>query len=59
MKEITSKRTGKVQIVTNDTWNNIVMRGWANRFTMLEITKIIKNIPPEIKKVKKKDGQKN
>jgi len=59
MKEITSKRTGKVQIVTNDTWNNIVSRGWANRFTMQEITKIIKNIPPEIKKVKKKDGQKN
>ena len=59
MKEITSKRTGKVQIVTNDTWNNIVSRGWANRFTMQEITKIIKNIPPEIKKVKKTDGQKN
>lgn len=59
MKEITSKRTGKVQIVTNETWNNIVSRGWAGRFTMLEITKIIKNIPPEIKKVKKKNGQKN
>ncbi len=33
MKEITSRKTKKVQFVTEKEWENIVKRGWADRFT--------------------------
>lgn len=59
MKEITSKKTGKVQIITNDTWDKVPFK---NRFTVRDITKVVKSLPPEIVKNKPKrklDGQKN
>ena len=55
MKSITSIKTGKEQIVTDETWNNIVARGWDKRFTMTTIVERklaevpIINKPEEVK----------
>ncbi|HZK62396.1 MAG TPA: hypothetical protein VFC41_09975 [Anaerovoracaceae bacterium] len=53
MIEITSKKTGKIQIVTNDQWLAIIEKGWAARFTIKPIAerklKDVPIIPPEIK----------
>jgi hypothetical protein len=55
MKEITSKKTGKKEIVSDYIWDNIVSRGWAKKFKtsdvperkLIEVPLIIE--PPEIK----------
>ena len=60
MKEITSKRTGKIQIIPDETWENIIARGWTKKFIKKDIQErkfrepII--IPPEIKTKKTKNG---
>lgn len=61
-KEITSKRTGKIQFVTEEEWENIVSRGWDKRFKvrdlpvkklpkveMLPPKEVVKDKPPKIK----------
>lgn len=63
MYEITSKQTGKIQIVTEDIWNNIIARGWAKRFTAVKLPerklKEVPIIPPEVKTKTKKHGENN
>jgi hypothetical protein len=57
MKEITSKRTNKVQIISDDVWNDIVGRGWAGKYNMVPILeRKLKEVilPPEIKTTTKK-----
>ena len=62
MKEIVSRKTGKIQIISDETWEQIIEKGMEKRFTMTEIRErklrdvpVIK--PPEIKtKTKKVDG---
>lgn len=55
MKSITSIKTGKNQIVTDETWASIIERGWDKRFimtTMIErkLTEVpIINKPEEVK----------
>ena len=61
MKEITSIATRKVQIVTEETWNDIVKRNWASRFSVREIPErkfiqVPKILPTEIKTKTKKNG---
>lgn len=59
MKQITSKKTGKVQIITDEVWENILERGWEKKFeveniperTLKEVPKIV---PVEIKTKTKK-----
>ena len=70
-REITSKKTNKSQIIDEETWQNIVARGWDKKYTVVEmpekklkevpvINKPIELIKKEIKpKNIKKDGQKN
>ena len=52
MKEITSVKTGKIQIVPDEVWNDIVSRGWKRKYKVKDIEpKVLKSItPPEIKK---------
>jgi hypothetical protein len=58
MKEITSIRLGKKQIITEDVWNSIVERGWKKLFRVVQVPeRKLSNIPiiiqsPEIKVVK-------
>jgi len=60
MYEITSKQTGKIQIVTDEVWSDIIARGWAKRFTAVKMAerklKDVPIIPPEIKTKTKKNG---
>lgn len=61
MKEITSKRTGKKQVISDETWNDVVKRGWAGRFEVrvLEEKKLKPPViaPPEVKtKTVKRNG---
>jgi len=58
MKEITSVKTGKIQIINNDVWADIVARGWARKYKVKDIVqkKLTIITPPEIKTKKKKDG---
>jgi len=58
MKEITSKKTGKVQIIPDVVWDKVPFK---NRFKVREITKIIKSLPAEIhkSKPKRKSDEKN
>lgn len=63
MKAITSKKTGKQQIVSEKVWDDIVGRGWDKRFKVVDIQpKIIKGVPiikPEElskPKIKKSNG---
>lgn len=37
MKEITSVKTGKIQIISDEVWDNIVGRGWDKKYTVLDI----------------------
>jgi CRISPR/Cas system CSM-associated protein Csm4 (group 5 of RAMP superfamily) len=69
-REITSKKTNKSQIIDEETWQNIVARGWDKKYTVVEmpekklkevpvINKPIELVKKEIKLKNKKDGQKN
>jgi hypothetical protein len=58
MKEITSVRLGKKQIITEDVWDSIVERGWKKLFRVVQVPeRKLSNVPiiiqsPEIKVVK-------
>jgi hypothetical protein len=58
MKEITSIRLGKKQIITEDVWDSIVERGWKKLFRVVQVPeRKLSNVPiiiqsPEIKVVK-------
>lgn len=60
MYEITSKQTGKIQIVQDEVWFDIVAREWSKRFTAVKLPerklKEVPIIPPEIKTKTKKNG---
>ena len=62
MKELTSKLTGRVEIVTEEVYANIVARGWAKRYTVTELVErklkeVPKIIPAEVQtKTKNKNG---
>ena len=61
MKEIISKKTKKVQIITDKDWDWIVAEGIKKRFTVRELPeKKLKEVPiikpDEIKTKKSKDG---
>jgi hypothetical protein len=62
MKEIVSKKTGKIQIISDETWNQIIEKGLEKRFNVTEIKeRKLKEVPvikpPEIKtKTKKVNG---
>ena len=46
MKEITSKKTKKIQIIPDHTWDWIVAKGWKKRFTVHNMPEVkLKNIP--------------
>lgn len=59
MKQIISKRTGKIQIVSEATYDNIVARGWHKRYEVTDLPEVrLKNIPevpPELKRKKKNE----
>ena len=62
MKEITSKKTGKIQIIPDYVWDEIVKRGWMRRYKMVTLVEKKLNVPTitkpiEIKtKTKKSNG---
>jgi adenine C2-methylase RlmN of 23S rRNA A2503 and tRNA A37 len=64
MKEIVSKKTGKIQIISDQIWDQIIEKGLEKRFTMTEIKeRKLKDVPvikpPEIltkTKSKKSNG---
>jgi len=53
MHEITSKKTGKIQIVSDEVWADVVALGWAKKYNHVELPerklKDIPVIPAEIK----------
>jgi hypothetical protein len=54
MKEITSKKTGHTEIVTEEVYADIVARGWAKKYEVTELAErklkeVPKIIPPEVK----------
>lgn len=57
MWEITSKKTGKTQIVSDEVRTSIIARGWAKRFEWFKVPerelKKVPIIPPEVKTNKK------
>ena len=69
MKEITSVKTKAVQIVSNETWDSILRRGWGRRYKVRDIpSRSLKDVPAVISaptktktkpKSEKKDGKKN
>jgi len=58
MHEITSKQTGKVQVVSQETWDSIVSRGWEKKYihNVIQERKLkdVPVIPAEIKTTTKK-----
>jgi len=58
MKEIVSVKTGKIQIISDETWRDIVSRGWVKKYKMRTIPEKKLIAPPEIK-IKKKNEQNN
>jgi hypothetical protein len=57
MKELRSKKTGKVSILTDEEFEKLKSLGLAARFTVLDVKPIIPLIPvmkiePEIRKTK-------
>lgn len=61
MHEITSKKTGKIQIVSDEVWDNIVARGWSKKYdhNIIKEHKLrdVPIIPAEVKtKTVKKNG---
>lgn len=59
MKQLTSKRTGKIQIVNEETYDNIVARGWKSRYEVTDLPEVrlqkVPEIPPELKRKKKNE----
>jgi hypothetical protein len=57
MKELTSKKTGKVQFVSDETYAAMVEKGMHKKFNVREVKPIIAKAPtilkPEVKKVTK------
>jgi hypothetical protein len=57
MNELTSKKTGKVQFVGDDTYNELVEKGYHKRYNVREVKPIITKAPtilkPEVKTEKK------
>ncbi len=37
MKEITSKKTKHVQVISDETWMQVIEKGWENRYTVVDI----------------------
>lgn len=57
MKEITSKRSGKIQVITDETWESIVKQGIDKRFNVKDVYEKKLKTPPEIVEPKhKKNG---
>ena len=56
MKELTSKKTGKAQIVSDEVWENIVKRGWTAKYTVKDIQpKKLNTVTPIV--IKKTNGK--
>jgi hypothetical protein len=59
MKEITSKKTGRIQIVSEETWGKIIYLGWEKKYKVRDlVSRTIRDIPQipgeiEIKKINK------
>jgi len=57
MKELTSKKTGKVQFVSDDVYKELVAKGLHKRYNVRDVKPIIAKAPtilkPEVKKVTK------
>ncbi|HPM21946.1 MAG TPA: hypothetical protein PLY35_11930 [Thermotogota bacterium] len=57
MKELTSKKTGKVQFVSDDVYNELVRNGRHKKYSVRDVKPIIAKAPtilkPEVKKVTK------
>lgn len=55
MKEITSKLTGLIQVVTDDTWEWIVKTGRKIKYKVHDLpSRPLKDVPPVIEKTKTK-----
>jgi len=59
MKEIVSKKTGKIQVISDKTWEQIIEKGLERRFNVTEIKeRKLKEVPlikpPEVKTKTKK-----
>jgi len=53
MKEITSKKTKLVQVVSDKTWEWITRQGWSHRFTVRQLPeRPLKDTPPKLVKPK-------
>ncbi|MBE3086404.1 MAG: hypothetical protein IMZ64_09340 [Bacteroidetes bacterium] len=51
MKEITSKLTKKVQIISDEVWEKVIALGLKNKYTVKDIIEEkLKDTPIEIKK---------
>lgn len=65
MKEITSVKTGKIQIIPDEVWDDIVGRGWEKKFTVVSIPeRKLKDVPiidrpKEIAEIKPKSKKTN
>jgi hypothetical protein len=55
-KEITSKLTGKVQIISDETWRGIQTQGWAKKYRVRDIPEKKIPKPEEIIKPKKESN---
>ena len=53
MHEIISKKTGKIEIVSDEVWADVVARGWAKKYNHTELPerklREVPIIPAEIK----------
>lgn len=53
MHELTSKKTGKIQIVSDEVWADVVARGWEKKYVHVQLPerklKEVPIIPTEIK----------
>jgi hypothetical protein len=59
MKAITSKKTLKEQIITEDQWKDIVARGWRARYNVRDIpNKPLKIVPSVVEKPEKEPVKK-
>jgi hypothetical protein len=63
MKELTSKKTGKVMRVSNEVWDKIVAAGNAYKYRVREVRTLVTTPPkilkPEEKSVVKKPTKKD
>lgn len=63
MHEIISKKTGKIQIVSDEVWDNIIARGWDKKYNHVVLPerklKDVPIIPAEVKTKTTKKVQSN